>query len=212
MSLFNCPVGTALPSVSAPSCPNKWDQFVKIFIRRISGRATLTTSTILLSASVSPLLSASDDTKIVVLPYIGNIVIPVGEPIKSGGNDNTTIGGVPRLEGLPFVSVTGAYIEDYDAASIDPLRTALATESSLNGDSNLEGFFVNRFGKVGAINPSSTTLYGVKLHNIVIGDASSEGLGKPTRYPVSFDLAPGWSEGFKLFTPTDYNALTIANS
>lgn len=212
MSLISCPPGTALPSAANPTCPVQWDQIVKILWRRISGRATLTTVTVLTSAAVSPLLSAADATKLVVSPYIANIIIPVQEPIKSGGNDNTTIDGIPRFEGLPFVPITGAYIENADPAVMDTLRVALATESSLNGDSNIEGFLVTRFGKVVAINPSSTTLYGLKMHNIIIGDVASDGLNKTNRYPISWDFPPEFSVGAKQYTPTDYNARTIVNS
>ena len=208
--LLTCPKPTYLANTPNPTCPVRWDQILKLGIRRINGRATLTTSTILLSATVTPLLTAVDDTKLLITPNIKNIVIPNAEPIKEGGNDNTTFNGMPELRGLGIVQVTGAYMDNVDDTTAVALR-ALASESSLNGDSNIEMFPITRFAKGVLINPSTTIAYGIKIYNFVVSDVSSEGYNKPNRYYISWDMEGGWSAGVKMFTPTDYNLLSITN-
>jgi hypothetical protein len=211
--LFTCPVPSTLAAAPNPSCPVKFDQIQKVFIRRITGRATITTATALLSATISPLLSATDDTKLLVSPWMLNFKLPLSEPLKEGGNDNTTLNGVPRLLGLPFTAVTGTTMDNVAASTAQAMR-ALASESanSAAGTTNLEAFFVTKDGKIIGDNPSSTTFYGFPIYNFAVTDVSSEGFNQPNKFGVSFDLAPLWSKTFAVLTPTDYNALTIVNS
>lgn len=210
--LFTCPVPTALAAAPNPSCPVKFDQIQKMLLRRITNRATVTTATALLSATITPLLSAADDTKLLVSPWLLGFSLPQVEPLKEGGNDNTTLNGVPRLLGLGFVSVT-ATMENVAASTAQAMR-ALASESanSAAGTTNLEAFFVNKEGKLIGDNPSSTTLYGFKIYNFVVTDVASEGFNQANKFGVSFDMEPLWSKTFTVLTPTDYNALTIVNS
>ncbi len=210
--LFVCPNPATLASAPNPSCPVRFDQIQKMAIRRIGGRATVTTATILLAATITPLLSATDDTKLLISPWLLDLKIPNSEPLKEGGNDNTTINGVPRLTGLGFASVS-FMLENVEAATAQAMR-ALASESanSVPGTTNIEGFFITKDGRLILDNPSGTTAYGFKLHNFVISDVGSEGLNKPNTFKGSFDLEPLWSKTFKVVTPTDWNPLTVANS
>lgn len=212
--LFVCPVPSTLAAAPNPSCPttNRITQVQKMLIRRITGRATVTTATILLSATVSPLLSATDDTKLLVSPWLENFTFPLSEPLKEGGNDNSTLNGVPRLLGLPFVPFTNITMADVAATTAQAMR-ALASESTgIAGTTNLEAFFVTKDGTVIGDNPSSTTCYGFPIYNFAVTDLSSQGFNQRTIYGVSFDMAPMWSKTFRIFTPTDWNALTVVNS
>lgn len=212
--LFVCPVPTALAAAPNPSCPttNRIPQIQKMLIRRSTGRATLTTATALLAATVSPLLSATDDTKLLVSPWMENFTFPVAEPLKEGGNDNSTLNGVPRLLGLPFVPFTGITMADVAASTAQAMR-ALASESTgVAGTTNLEAFFVTKDGSIVGNNPSSTVFYGFPIYNFCVTDLSSQGFNQRTLYGVTFDMAPLWSKTFTILTPTDWNALTVVNS
>jgi hypothetical protein len=210
--LFTCPKPTALAAAPDPSCPIRWDQIQKMGIRRITGRTTLTTATILLAANITPLLSAADNTKLLISPFLADFKIPQSEPIKQGGNDNTTLNGMPKLEGFGFVTVTFE-IRNVDPTTADALR-ALASESGgiMPGATDLEGWFFNRYNKIIIDNPASTQAIGFKLYNFVVSDVGTEGLNKDNIWKGSFDLEPLWSKTAKLLTPTDWVPLTVANS
>lgn len=210
--LFVCPNPATLASAPNPSCPVRFDQIQKMGIRRITGRAALTTATILLAANITTLLAATDDTKLLISPWLLDLKIPNSEPLKEGGNDNTTINGVPRLNGLGFVNVP-FMMENVDATTAAAMR-ALASESanSAPGTTNLEGFFFPKDGRLIIDNPSGTVAVGFKLYNFVVSDVGSEGLNKPNTFKCSFDMEPLWSKTFKVVTPTDWNPLTVANS
>jgi hypothetical protein len=210
--LFSCPKPTALAAAPDPSCPVRFDQIQKMGIRRITGKTSLTTATILLATNITPLLSASDDTKLLITPFLMDFKIPQSEPIKQGGNDNTTLNGIPKLEGFGFVTVT-AEIRNVDFSTAQALR-ALASESGgiMPGQTNLEGFLFNRYQKVIVDNPSSTVANGFKLYNFAVSDVGTEGLNKDNIFKISFELEPLWSNTAKILTPTDWNPLTVANS
>lgn len=211
MDLFACPPAAALANVPSLTCPIRWEQVQKILFRRITGRAALTTATALLSATITPLLSATDNTKLLISPFLSNIVFPPNEILKEGGNDNTTLNGVPQLRGLGFVNVTGT-LKNASAAQAAALGAITAETAVQPGQTNIEAFFVNKDGKIIATNPSSTTVVGFPIYNWILTDVSSEGFGKDNVYNLSFDLAPGWSDKHLMLTPTDYSALTIVNS
>ena len=209
--LFSCPAPTAIASIPNDSCPIRWEQVQKLLLRRITGAEALTTATVLLSATITPLLSAADATKIVVSPFLSNVVFPPNEILKEGGNDNTTLNGVPQLRGLGFTNVT-FQLKNASAAVAAALAAITAETAVQPGQTNIEALLVNKDGKVIAKNPASTTVVGFPIYNFVLTDVSSEGFGRDNVYNGSFDLAPGWSDKHAMYTPTDWNALTIDNS
>lgn len=211
MDLFLCPPPAAIANIPTFACPIRWEQIQKILFRRITGAAALTTSTALLSATITPLLSETDETKIVVSPFLSNVIIPPNEVLKEGGNDNTTLNGVPQFRGLGFSGGT-AQLRNAPA-TVAAAIGAITSETAVQpGQTNIEAIFVNKDGKIIGKNPSSTVFTGFPIYNFVITDVSTEGFGKDNLYNISFDLAPGWSDKHTMLTPTDYNALTIANS
>jgi hypothetical protein len=210
MDLFLCPPPTAIANIPTFTCPIRWDQIQKMLFRRITGRAALTTSTALLSATITPLLTAVDATKLIVSPYLANVVIPPNEILKEGGNDNTTINGIPQFRGLGAVG--GTALLRNAPATVAAAIGAITPETSVQpGQTNIEAIFVQKDGKIIGANPSSTVFVGFPLYNLVITDVSTEGFGKDNVYNISFDLAPGWSDKHTMLTPTDWSALTIAN-
>lgn len=211
MDLFACPPPAAIANIPTFTCPIRWEQIQKILLRRVTGAAALTTSTALLSATITPLLSATDDTKLIVSPFLSNVIIPPNELLKEGGNDNTTLNGVPQFRGLGAVNVT---MQLRNApATVAAAIGAITPETSIQpGQTNIEAIFVNKDGKIIGRNPSSTVFKGFPIYNLVITDVSSEGFGKDNLYNLSFDLAPGWSDKHTMLTPTDWSALTVVNA
>lgn len=206
--LFTCPPPAVLAAIPAQSCPERFDQIVRFMFQRKQGTASFTETNILLSATWTPLMTAVDSTKIIGSPQIPNVVIPPGEVQKEGGNDNTTINGIPRLSGLQFVPVT-ANLLDADKSVRAAIR-ALASESAIQpGYTNLWVYMINRFGQIiGSLNGSNVE--GIPVYNVVVGDTGTEGFNKTNVANLTFDLAPGWSDAVKMYTPTaPFNPLNL---
>lgn len=208
MDLFLCPPPTALAAMPETTCAIRWDQIQRFGIRRITGKAALTTTTILTVAATTPLLSAADSTKLVLTPKITNVLVPTNEILTEGGNDNTTLNGIPKLVGLGFTRVTGQLL-NAPATTAKAIR-ALTPESL--GSTNLEAFLYPKTGAVIGSNPSGVVYEGFPIYNLTLSDVGSEGFGKDNVYNFAFDLPPGWSEYHLKLMPTDYNPLTLVNS
>jgi hypothetical protein len=204
--LFACPPPTALTTVPSQACPEKFDQIVRFGFQRMQTTPSFTTTTLLAQATWTPLLTAADSTKVILSPLIPNVVIPVGEVLKEGGNDNTTINGIPKLAGRSFAAVT-AQLQNVQAAVRAALRK-LAAESALQpGFTNLWMYMFNRYGQI-ITDVSSTNCPGIPVYNVYVGDVGTEGLNKDNIANISFDLAPGWSDTVQIFTPS-FNPLTL---
>lgn len=205
--LFVCPPPESLTAIPTQACPERFDQIVRFGFQRKQATPSFTPTTILLEATWTALMAETDDTKLVLSPLIPNVVIPPGEVLKEGGNDNTTINGIPKLAGRGFAAVT-AQLQDVEMAVRAALR-ALASESALQpGFTNLWMYMFNRYGQIIAA-LESTTNPGIDVYNVMVGDTGTEGLNKSNVNNLSFDLAPGWSDNVVLYKPTAFNPLNL---
>lgn len=207
MDLFACPLPDALADIPATDCPVKFDQIQKFAFQRIQATPSFTPTNILTVPEWHALLIAGDDSKIVITPYLNSVVIPPGDALTEGGNDNTTLNGIPTLRGLGFVNVT-AQLRNVSAETAAGLR-ALTAESTQNGFTNVWVYMFNRFRKIiGSL--ESARVAGFPVYNLIVTDVSTEGFGKDNIYNVQFAMAGGWSEFWQEYAPTTFNPLNLS--
>lgn len=209
--LFDCcPLPAAISIIPSVGCPVRFGQIQKVIFQRRQAVASVTEDTILLKATWDALLAADDDTRAVISPYFNNFVIGKNEILKEGGNDNTTINGIPRVVGMSYAPVT-AELRNVESAIADAMR-AYTCESSQNGYTNLWAYFVNQFGKIiGKLDADDEHVNGFDVYNLAVPDVSSEGFGKDNIYFIDWSQSGGWSEGWKIYSPTDFSALNLVN-
>lgn len=195
--LLECPPPAVLANIPATNCPIKFDQIQKIaFGRKTTDARFDTEAEMLTQAAWTALLAATDESKIVVSPYFTGLTIPVGEAIKTGGNDNTTINGISELQGGPSV-VVPFICKNISAETARGLR-ALCSETQLQpGDTNLEGYFFARNNNI-IYDARDTKIQGFEIFNLFVPDVASEGFNANNTYNCSFELKFGWSEYFKM--------------
>jgi hypothetical protein len=195
--LFVCPPPTTLASIPPNDCGENFGQIVKFAIQRRQSTPSFSSTTIKVAATWTPLLTATDSTKMIITPYIPGVVIPPGEILKEGGNDNTTIFGIPRLVGLGFIPVTAQ--PQSLQATVRAALQALGSESAIQpGFTNLWVYFFNQFNQIIANADGS----GFDMYNFMVGDSGTEGLGKLNTVNLGFDLAAGWSKTAAIYNPT----------
>jgi hypothetical protein len=208
--LIFCPKPAYLGDVPDQDCPVKFDQIQRIMFTRLSASPHFTESNIITEASWTPRMIATDDTKIIGTPKFSGMVLPDSEPIQSGGNDNTTINGMPSLDGLPFIQAN-TMIKNMNAAAAKALRL-LAPESAIQpGETDLGAYFINRFGEIIYRKVGSDALP-FPVYNVIVTDVSSEGLNAPNVHRMFFALEPGWSQDFEMKKITAFNILSIKNA
>jgi hypothetical protein len=208
--LFVCPRPASLAAMPTQACPEKWDQIQRMYIQRIQATPSFTTTTVLSQATWTPLLAASDNTKIIGTPRFSNLTLPVAEPIFEGGDDNSTINGMPSLSGLPHVRVP-LQLRNVSAAIRKALRSYTSESALQPGETGLWAYFVTRYGKL-IYRKSGTNVLGIPLYNFVFGDVSSEGFNRDNILPGSFALEPGWSDDVEQIDVPAFSLLTLPNA
>ena len=205
--LFKCPPGPYLGGIAPTTCPIKWDQTQKLALGRKSTNRFPNAGAFISQAHWQALLNALTDARLVITPYLSNLVIPASEVLSTGGNDNTTIDGVREITGVGFVTVT-AQLKNVSAETANELRL-IGSESMLSpGVSNLVGYFLQTDNAVVYDKRATLVAFeGFDIYNFVVTDLGNEGLNANTVVNISFDLKGGWSQywGYQVlpFNPRD---------
>jgi len=204
-----CPAATSLPEIPAVSCGENFGQIQKVAFQRLykadGTRNSFTTSnSILLKASWTALMSATDGSKIVVSPYVE---APTSEPgaARTFGGGNETLGGVEEILGAEPTPFSAALrrVPQNVIAIMKELMCEAAT-------GNLGVFLFNENGQIEAIQDKTTetTFYPIPIRSLFISDKGHGGLENPDVNNISWNFAPNYSDNLKIVTPTDFNPLT----
>ena len=206
--LFKCPPGAYLGGIVPTTCPIKWDQTQKlVFGRKFADRFANAGAFISQMAWYSLLNITVNDSRLVITPYVSGLTIPATTVLTKGGNDNTTIDGVPEVNGIGFATVK-FQLKNISAETADELRL-LGTESMIQpGVSNIVAYFLQTSDAVVWNKTSTGDKYdGFEIFNLVVTDIGNEGLNTNTMYDVQFDMKGGWSQywGYQVlpFNPRD---------
>lgn len=199
LAICSCPPLSALPDLSEVTCGEDFGQIQKfVFQRRQSGAGTFTTATALLIATWTPLFAETDDTKVQSTPFFENFVIPGGEAITEGGDDNSTLDGIPIVVGQAAPAGSGRF-RSLPTANFEELQKYIC-------EVDMTVFMINEAGKIIGYNPTGTQFHGIPFTNFFIGDKSIAGKNTNDFNPFTIAFRPGWSKKLKFLTPTDFDA------
>jgi hypothetical protein len=205
--LFKCPPGTYLGGIVPTTCPIKWDQTQKLVFGRKYTNRFANAGAFVSQVTWQNLLNAMDDSRLVITPYVSSLVIPPTTVLTKGGNDNTTIDGVPEVNGVGFATVK-FQLKNISAETAQELRL-LGTETMIQpGVSNIVAYFLQTSDAVVWDKTATGDKYnGFEIFNLVVTDLGNEGLNTNTMYDVQFDMKGGWSQwwGYQVmpFNPRD---------
>lgn len=207
--ICKCPAGTALPDIPVSNCPESFGQIQKVAFQRLykstgEKNSFKTDAGIEKKASWTPLLSADDDTKIVISPYIQAPTAEAGAARTFGGG-NETLGGVEEIVGREPTPFTGV-MRKLPQKIIKALKE-LQCESW--GD-NLGVYLFDENGAIGAIQDAktATTHYPIPIHSLFIGDKTLGGYEAPDSNNIQWAFLPNWSDDLAFIVPEDFNPLT----
>lgn len=207
--ICKCPAGTALPDIPVSNCPESFGQIQKVAFQRLykstrEKNSFTTTAGIGEKASWTSLLSAGDDTKIVISPYIQAPTADAGAARTFGGG-NETLGGVEEIVGREPTPFTGV-MRKLPQKIIKALKQ-LQCESW--GD-NLGVYLFDENGAIGAIQDAKTetTHYPIPIRSLFIGDKTLGGYEAPDSNNIQWAFLPNWSDDLAIIVPEDFNPLT----
>lgn len=198
-----------MPDIPVSNCPESFGQIQKVAFQRLykstgEKNSFKTDAGIEKKASWTPLLSADDDTKIVISPYIQAPTAEAGAARTFGGG-NETLGGVEEIVGREPTPFTGV-MRKLPQKIIKALKE-LQCESW--GD-NLGVYLFDENGAIGAIQDAktATTHYPIPIRSLFIGDKTLGGYEAPDSNNIQWAFLPNWSDDLVIIVPEDFNPLT----
>lgn len=198
-----------MPDIPVSNCPESFGQIQKVAFQRLykstgEKNSFKTDAGIEKKASWTPLLSADDDTKIVISPYIQAPTAEAGAARTFGGG-NETLGGVEEIVGREPTPFTGV-MRRLSQKIIKALKE-LQCESW--GD-NLGVYLFDENGAIGAIQDAktATTHYPIPIRSLFIGDKTLGGYEAPDSNNIQWAFLPNWSDDLAFIVPEDFNPLT----
>lgn len=198
-----------MPDIPVSNCPESFGQIQKVAFQRLykstgEKNSFKADAGIEKKASWTPLLSADDDTKIVISPYIQAPTAEAGAARTFGGG-NETLGGVEEIVGREPTPFTGV-MRKLPQKIIKALKE-LQCESW--GD-NLGVYLFDENGAIGAIQDAktATTHYPIPIRSLFIGDKTLGGYEAPDSNNIQWAFLPNWSDDLAIIVPEDFNPLT----
>ena len=197
-----------MPDVPLSDCPESFGQIQKVAFQRLESAAGVKnefdteSKNITKKASWTPLLEASDGTKVVVSPYIQ---APTTEPgaARTYGGGNETLGGIEITIGREPTAFTGTLLQE-NAATIKALK-------EMQCEGSLGVYLFDENGDIGAIadDPTTPTKYSpIPIYAFFVGDRTLGGLEAPDSNAIQWNFMPNWSDNLVRVKPTDFNPLT----
>lgn len=197
-----------MPDIPVSYCPESFGQIQKVAFQRLyknNGEKNLfkAETSIEDKTSWAAFLTASDETKIVVSPYIQAPTAEAGAARTFGGG-NETLGGVEEIVGREPTPFTGV-MRRLPQKIIKALKE-LQCESW--GD-NLGVYLFDENGAIGAIQGTATaTYYPIPIRSLFISDKTLGGYEAPDGNNIQWVFLPNWSDDLAIIVPKAFNPLT----
>lgn len=209
MSLIcQCPAAAAIATIPNVTCPENFGQIQKVAFQRLrkaDGSANKFTSkaSILLKASWTALITASDGSKVVISPYIN-------APADSGGDVRLTSGGNDDLGGIP--TVLGGNPVQFDGSLRSIPQSVIKTMKELECEAaadNLGVFLFDENGKIEAIKGATDGDYSpIPIRALFIGSKIHGNYDAKDSNAISWQYPDNYSDDLVIVSPTDFNPLT----
>lgn len=206
--LCSCPLGAEIADITLESCPESIGQIQKILFQRRNASAgvrnsfTIASANPNLLASWTPLLAASDNTKVVQSPFINSPEFTPGAARPWGGG-NATIGGVEIIVSREPTVFTSMLL-NMSQKTIKDLKTLFCED--------LQVYFIDEYGRI--IGESDdidapTIFRGIPVASasLFVGDKKFGGFEEPDSNVLEFKLYPNWSDDLHIVEPSNFSAL-----
>lgn len=209
MSLVcQCPAAASLTTIPNVACAENFGQIQKVAFQRLvkadgTKNSFTSTASILLKASWTALLAATDGSKVVVSPYINAPADGGGDArMSSGGNDD--LGGVPEVLGGEPVQFTG----QIRAVSQSVIKAMKSLQCEANAG-NLGVFLFDENGNIEAIKGETDgTYYPIPIRALFIGSKLHGNYDAKDSNAISWYYPDNYSDDLAIVVPTDFNPLT----
>lgn len=200
-----CPVGKHLADLNIAECKESFGQIQKVIITRIyksnGVKNALPAESIAKKATMTPLFTAADGTKLIISPYIQNPTTEPGEARTFGGG-NQTLGGIEIVIGREPTTFSGVIYQESQSV-IKTLKEYSCEKIGV--------YLIDENGNIGAISTDDGANYEpIPVDKFFVGDKNLGGYEEPDSNSISWSFYPNWSDNLVLIKSStfDYNPLT----
>lgn len=202
--ICKCPGNASLPDIPKVTCNESFGQIQKVAFQRLvkddGSKNTISKATIVTKAAWTPLLTASDDTKVVVSPYIEAPTTEAGAPRTFGGG-NETLGGIERIIGREPTTFTGQ-LRQLPQSVIKAMKE-MQCESLGN---NLGVYLFDGNGAMECLVDEDDNCSPIPIRSFFIGDKTHGGFESPDSNQIQWSFLPNYSDDLQIIIP-EFNPL-----
>ncbi len=191
MAIASCTPPAFLTTISKAGCRVRTGAVAHVIVQRLghefnaSGEAP---NPIEALASWTPLLIATNDTKIVRTPQLIGLTAPAGEATTT----DDTLDGSPEVIDYPGVQVTGRY------ADLPGDIIAQIKELEKEADGTLGVYLVTLDGRIAAYKKADGVYGPLPIRALAIGDPSIGGRGVRDEGALNFNFKAGYRKYYTL--------------
>lgn len=204
-SLCQCPRAQSLTEIPVANCPETFGQIQKVAFQRLyadDGTKTgfIAPNSILTKSAWTAAMSASNDTKIIISPYIE---APATDPggARTFGGGNETLGGIEIVIGREPTAFTGV-VRQMPQAVIKAMKALECEEIGV--------YVFDETGNIGALQDEQTptTYRPIPIRSFFVSDKVFGGYEAVDSNNIQWSFLPNWSDTLVRIKPTDFNPLT----
>lgn len=198
--LANCPPAAELPDIGTDECPESVGQIQKIVYQRVfstgstKNKFVIGTANPNVLASWTPLLAASDGTKVVPSPFVQAPNTETGAARTYGGG-NDTLGGIEINIGREPTSFTGNFLA---------VKQAIIKAMKQYQGENVGVYLIDEYGQIIGLTDdpdSPTDFLPIPIKGLFIGDKNFGGLEEADMNTISWYFLPNWSDNLHIVAP-----------
>ena len=188
MSTFSCP--STVPNVPNMNCSVKYGQIQKIAFQRLGH--PFSTEDIMTKAAWFSFLSAIDETKLVITPFVEAPVAEGGDE-RTFGSGNEVRDGIEYIMGINPVKMTFA-LRRYQQI-VSKALTVLCKIPDLGV------YFFTGDGNVIGLKEEDDVISPIPIRSMFVGDLLLHGIAQPDRNTMSFRFKQNYSDNLVVVHP-----------
>ena len=203
----HCPANAALPDIPCVECPERFGQIQKVAFQRLRADDGSPNSfpksggvdTITQLANWQTAMTAADNTKIVISPYIYSPTQESGAPRTFGGG-NDSLGGVEEILGRE-VSTFTASVRNCSQSVVSALK-------KMQCEGSLGVYLIDQYGNIECLVDADGNAYPIPIKSFFVGDKVHGGIDNPDTNVIQWAFVPNYSDDLHIFIIEDFNPLT----
>lgn len=197
-----CPTDAALPDIPCVKCPERFGQIQRVIFQRVKADNKMLLSEVDNIAEWQRYLTANDDTKIVVSPYIYSPTQESGAPRTFGGG-NDSLNGVEEIIGREPSTFTGSLrnVPQYIIAIIKAIQCEDVGVYLIDENGNIEGLYE-------VDNDNNEWLKPIPIKALFIGDKVHGGIERPDTNVIQWTFNANYSDDLRIIPIKSFSILT----